>query len=552
MSQTTSSPLSLPFIQKIQACLAGKTSALLYLLVMLLVIGLSLAPIFPWQVTPASAPPEMFSGERAMAHLPVIAQEAHPSGSPAQARVRDYLVQQLTDLGLEVEVQQAAGAENVVARLHGTNPSGAILVQAHYDSYRGPGAGDNGSGVAVLLEIMRALAAGPVPRNDIIALFDDSEELPDAFTGTKAFIRSHPWMADVRVAIGMDTAARGFICVDDTGSSNGWMVQALARAYTGGAWSSVSGGGNYDTAPFRQAGIQILELEDNYPFHEQHTAEDVPELVNPGSVQQLGKQALAVVRELSDADLSNTSGEQETFQYLPFYVGLMHYPEAWALPLAILAGVLLIVALGLALWCKAASWRGLAVAALAILMMAGLAAVAVNAFWQAAPDLFHWETSGWPEWPEAIPPGGWWIWIVSNALAVVLAVMGYRLVRRWSQPANFAFFGLFIFAVLAVLLGISTPRAAILPTWPVLGGAAFWIAAVLARRARPGSLASGFVLLAAIPSLVSILPLLPVVFMSDGTKSVAIIAGVWVILMGVILPVVDGLVARPADRVKEV
>jgi len=125
-------------------------------------------------------------------------------------------------------------------------------------------------------------------------------------------------------------------------------------------------------------------------------------------------------------------------------------------------------------------------------------------------------------------------------------------VRRWSQPANFAFFGLFIFAVLAVLLGISTPRAAILPTWPVLGGAAFWIAAVLARRARPGWLASGFVLLAAIPSLVSILPLLPVIFMSDGTKSVAIIAGVWVISMGLILPVVDGLVARPADRAREV
>ena len=198
------------------------------LIVLLLLTIISVAQLFPRRVAPAEAPADVFSAERAMAHLPVIAKEPHYQGSPAQAQVRDYLVQQLTTLGLEVQVQQTAGVENVVARLGGIEPSGAILLEAHYDLVHGsPGAADNGSGVSALLEIARALASGPALRNDVIVFFDDGEELPDAFTGTKAFVRQHPWMSEVRVAIGMDTAVRGFISTDDTGSNNGWMVEVL-------------------------------------------------------------------------------------------------------------------------------------------------------------------------------------------------------------------------------------------------------------------------------------------------------------------------------------
>ncbi len=80
--------------------------SLLNLVVVLLATVLALAPLFPWRVTAASAPSNIFSGERALAHLPIIAQAPHPSGSPAQTLVRDYLVKQLTDLGLTVDVQQ--------------------------------------------------------------------------------------------------------------------------------------------------------------------------------------------------------------------------------------------------------------------------------------------------------------------------------------------------------------------------------------------------------------------------------------------------------------
>ncbi len=281
------------------------------LLVLLLVAIPSMALLFPRRVILASAPLEVFSGERAMAHLPVIASAPHPQGSPAQARLRDYLVAQLTDVGLEVQVQRTRGLENVVARLRGSDSTGAIVVLAHYDTVSdSPGAGDNGSAVAALLEIMRALAAGPTPRNDVIALFDDGEEDPDIFAGTRAFVREHPWMADVRVAISIDTAVAGPISTNEVGpDNNGWLVHALARAYTGGTWTSFSGGGLYNSTPFRQAGIPVLALEDNYPFRQKHTAEDLPEIINAASVQQMGEQTLAIARELGGLDLVNPWGE---------------------------------------------------------------------------------------------------------------------------------------------------------------------------------------------------------------------------------------------------
>ena len=81
----------------------------LLLLALLVLITLALAPLFPHRVTPASASLERFSAARAMGHLPIIAREAHPSGSPAQAVVRDYLVEQLSSLGLETQVQAYLG-----------------------------------------------------------------------------------------------------------------------------------------------------------------------------------------------------------------------------------------------------------------------------------------------------------------------------------------------------------------------------------------------------------------------------------------------------------
>jgi len=246
---------------------------------------------------------------------------------------------------------------------------------------------------------------------------------------------------------------------------------------------------------------------------------------------------------MGDLNLEKPSGEQETYLYAPL-IGLFHYPEAWALPLAVVMGILLLAAFGLALWNKAASWRGMGVAALATLVTAGVAGVFTNLVWKAAPDLLDWQTWHWSEWPEVIPPHGWLILGLTNLVGLLLMIFAYRLARRWSSRADFSLFGMLVFGLVAVALAVGIPRAAIYPTWPVLIGAVAWIVGVvLYRQGKRWGLDLG-ALGAAIPTILYILPLVPGVFMGDGTKSVAITAGVFMIILGVVLPVVDGLVMR--------
>ncbi len=525
---------------------AGRGLGLLLILVLVAIPSVSM--LFPGRVAPASAPPTVFSGERAMKHLPIIARQPHPAGLPAQARLRDYLVQELKKAGLETEVQAVNGMGNVLARLHGSNPTGAIVILTHYDTVSfTPGAGDNGAAVSALLEIMRALAAGPVPRNDVIALFDDKEEI-GPFSGTRAFVREHPCMSNVRVAISIDGATSGFISTNEVGpENNGWLVNVLADAYTGGAWLSMSGGGVYNSTPFREAGIPVVALESNYPFRQYHTMEDIPAIINPATVQQMGEQTVAVTRELGQLDLSNPWGEQETFFSVPV-IGFVHYPQAWTLPLAIATFLLWILALGLALWHRATTWRGLGVALGAALLTAALSVIGVAAVQPRLPTLFGWEITQWQDWPEVIPPHGGLAAGVLGILVLGLVVAAYVLARRWSKPADFSLAGLFSFAIPGVAVAAAEPRAAYTFIWPVLIGSVAWlVVAALVRKPGKRSLITG-AMLTAVPIAVFFAPFFPGLIMSDGMKSLNILAGVEAVTLAVILPALDDVLVRQRLR----
>lgn len=196
---------------------------------LLIVTFLAVHQIQPPEVAPADAPRTESSAARAMEHLNVIAARPHPPGSPENDAVRDYLLNQLTAVGLDPQVQTstmiryeskwlgpavAAKVHNVLARLKGTEstpPEGqsrakAVMLVAHYDSVSGgPGTSDHGSGTATLLETARALKTGPPPANDVIFLFTDGEEL--GMLGAQAFVDEHPWAKDVGLV--MNFEARG-------------------------------------------------------------------------------------------------------------------------------------------------------------------------------------------------------------------------------------------------------------------------------------------------------------------------------------------------------
>lgn len=99
-------------------------------------------------------------------------------GSFAVPNVTVIMRKRLTD-------RESLPARNVVALLEGADPAlrhQYVIVSAHYDHLGTvgdtvlPGADDNASGVAALLEIARALSEGPRPRRGVLFVAFDAEE----------------------------------------------------------------------------------------------------------------------------------------------------------------------------------------------------------------------------------------------------------------------------------------------------------------------------------------------------------------------------------------
>ncbi len=81
-------------------------------------------------------------------------------------------------------------------------------MMAHYDSVgAGPGAGDDGSGTAALLEVARALAREPDARHGLAWLFTDGEEV--GLLGAQAFVEQHPLFPRVGVVVNVEARGSG-------------------------------------------------------------------------------------------------------------------------------------------------------------------------------------------------------------------------------------------------------------------------------------------------------------------------------------------------------
>ena len=122
--------------------------------------------------------------ERLRTHLEALVGERHPHTAPDRlARTESYLTAVFRDLGLDVRRHEFAALggvyRNVVATLPAAqeSPAAPLLLGAHFDTVVGsPGADDNASGLAVLLEAARRLAGRPLDRPAQFVAFNLEEE----------------------------------------------------------------------------------------------------------------------------------------------------------------------------------------------------------------------------------------------------------------------------------------------------------------------------------------------------------------------------------------
>ncbi|KAB2851227.1 MAG: M20/M25/M40 family metallo-hydrolase [Hyphomicrobiaceae bacterium] len=142
---------------------------------------------------PALSAEEAAIAQRLKQHITTIASTPHNTKHPAnlEAAAR-YIEETLSALGYPIEAQEfdARGVKvrNIAVSIEPAGPSDGIetiVVGAHYDSYNdAPGANDNGSGVAAVLELARLLKDLKPARTRIRLVLFVNEELPHFGTET--------------------------------------------------------------------------------------------------------------------------------------------------------------------------------------------------------------------------------------------------------------------------------------------------------------------------------------------------------------------------------
>lgn len=489
-------------------------------LALLALIALRVAQLTPPAVVAASAPPEVFSAERARAHLVQIAKEPRPTGSAAHRRARDYLLATLSELGAKAEIQStsvlsrqwglpydAAHVENIVARLPGTDSTGTIALVAHYDSVPGsPGAGDNGSNVAALLETLRALKSGPPLRNDVLLLFTDAEE--GGILGGKAFKDEHPLFGEVKIALNFDArGAGGVVAMFETGPGDAWPVRELARVAPYPVASSLFPEvarrmpHSTDFSVFKRAGIPGLNFAFSNAAAHYHTPADTVNHLDLRSVQHAGDYALALARRFGELDLGHH--DHENAVYFNTWGGhMLSYPIGWAPAIAAL-----IVGLfaGVVVWARrrqATSLGRIAAGTLAFLALLPAVAAAVGGLSWVLRRV-HPVLRVMPFEPYNAP--AYWLALALVALAAFLS--GYRLFRRWLGASELALGALVVWLLLLVATSLWMPGASFYFAWP-LAAALLGVAAVPLRRGdAPPTLADAALLVAAaIPAVALAVP----------------------------------------------
>jgi MFS family permease len=338
--------------------LAGLTLFICACLFIVLIVCLTIFRQQPPAAVSAGAPADTFSSARAMTHLHAIATTPHPIGSRAHAEVREYIVKTLSQMGLEAQVQKTTAArdyagetvvadvQNILARFPGTDPAlRPIVLAAHYDSVpNSPGAADDGSGVGILLETIRALRAGPPLKRDVILLFTDAEEI--GLLGAKAFVEEHPWAGNVDLVLNFDARGNGGpVFMFETSGDNARLVDAYSRATAHPFASSLMYSiyrllpANTDFTVFRGAGMSGMNFAFIGGLSRYHTPRDSLSTIDERSIQHGGSQAVALTKFFSTQQTD--SQPRRNLVYFDFGGRqLFAYARSWTIPLLVVLLIL--------------------------------------------------------------------------------------------------------------------------------------------------------------------------------------------------------------------
>lgn len=278
-----------------------------------IVFGLVITALVVWKVSLPKLFPAPFDGQQA--YRDVLAQVAFGPRIPdsqAHAKTIAYIQEELRKAGWKNQAQKTTWngftVVNIIASRDDQTPQ--IIFGAHYDSRLladqdpgsgrnspVPGANDGASGVAVLLELARALPPDSLPTWLVFFDAEDNGGLDgrDWIMGSRAFVTKlsfHP-----RATIIVDMVGDSDLNIFEECNSNETLVteiwhQASMLGYGQQFIQSSKWCMEDDHTPFLAAGIPAVDIIDfDYPYW--HTVADTPDKVSAKSLKIVGETLLS-------------------------------------------------------------------------------------------------------------------------------------------------------------------------------------------------------------------------------------------------------------------
>ncbi|MGJ8560087.1 MAG: M20/M25/M40 family metallo-hydrolase [Litorimonas sp.] len=407
-----------------------------------------------------------FDTGAAMARLSRILgdERPHPVDTDANDAVRERLLTEIRTLGFDPIVRDDFRCTDhfggVCARVRNVmfwavppidDATQGVALMSHYDSVpAGPGAGDDGAGVAVGLEVARLLK----DRGDlrpVLILITDGEEI--GLLGAESFVHSDPLAARIDAVVNVEArGVRGPISMFQTSNPNARDIAAIAKtgrtALTNTLTTSIYEAMPNDTdiSRFLDADAPRQVDATNFAFilgdSFYHTPGDNLANLNPGTLFHSGINALAAVEQFA-ARPTNSAPEGDRLYFDVLTRGVISVPAGFGSAIILLSGLLSIVALvRKGTW---RGWRGWVLIPVALISV-GLATVALSAALGALKSGAAYS-----------PAHPWALRGAVSAIAVLVAasiaifLRGQRgnqtgaLLKSWLWVSGLAILGLFVF-----------------------------------------------------------------------------------------------------------
>ena len=279
----------------------------------------------PPQSPDDALPPEKTAGFDGQRTFSLVAKQVsfgpRPSGSPAIAKLQDFLLAELQSYGCSVETdnfsaETPAGRlsmKNFLAKIPGEKP-GIILLGTHYDTKlldKFVGADDAGSSTALMLEIARLLCKQRGKYAVWIAFFD-GEEAVKQWSDTDGRYGSRQMAA--RLAMSHDASKiKAFLLADIVGGRNPvfkreststkWLVdlvwETARKLGYGNAFVEDSAEVQDDHDPFLKRGIPSVDvINDFLATGYWHTPQDTLDKTSAKTLGIVGHVFLESVKQL--------------------------------------------------------------------------------------------------------------------------------------------------------------------------------------------------------------------------------------------------------------